>query len=79
MNILVKNKRITMKTVLKVLLATVTVMAIILTGVWGIITFSSDTDTGWKLLGWLITILAIVQPSVSYWYSKLEWLLDLKD
>ena len=68
-----------MKTVLKILLATATVMAIIFTGVWGIITFASNTDTGWKLLGWLITVLTIVQPAVSYWYSKLEWLLDLKD
>jgi len=68
-----------MKTVLKILLATATVMAIIFTGVWGIITFASNTDTGWKLLGWLITVLTIVQPAVSYWYSKFEWLLDLKD
>jgi hypothetical protein len=68
-----------MKTVLKVLLATATVIAIIFIGVWGIITFVSETDTGWKLLGWLITILAIGLPTVSYWYSKLEWLLDLED
>jgi hypothetical protein len=68
-----------MKTVLKLLLALVTVIAIIFTGVWGIITFASDTDTGWKLLGWLITTFAIGQPVVSYWYSKLEWLLDLED
>jgi len=79
MNILVKSKRITMKTVLKVLLATVTVMVIIFTGVWGIITLDSDTDTGWKLLGWVITLLTFLQPSVSYWYSKLKWLLDLED
>ncbi len=68
-----------MKTVLKVLLATATVIAIIFTGVWGIITFTSNTDTGWKLLGWLITVLTIVQPAVSYWYSKLKWLLNLED
>ena len=68
-----------MKTVLKILLATVTVMAIIFTGVWGIITLDSDTDTGWKLLGWVITLLTFLQPSVSYWYSKLKWLLDLED
>jgi len=68
-----------MKTVLKILLAIATVIAIMFAGVWGIITFDSDTDTGWKLLGWLITILAIGQPTVSYWYSKLKWLLDLED
>ena len=68
-----------MKTVLKVLLATATVIAIMFAGAHGAIIFTSNTSTGWKLLGWLITVLAIVQPSVSYWYSKLKWLLDLED
>jgi uncharacterized membrane protein YcaP (DUF421 family) len=68
-----------MKTVLKVLLATTTVITIMFAGVYGAIIFTSNTSTEWILWGYLLTVLTIVQPTVSYWYSKLEWLLDLKD
>lgn len=68
-----------MKTVLKVLLVIATATAIICSGVWGAFTFTSNTDSGWKVWGLFLVINTIVLPTVIFWRNKLMWLLDLED
>jgi hypothetical protein len=48
-------------------------------GIWGVITSESDTEVGWQLWGWMLAIITISFPTISFWWDKMNWLLDLED
>jgi hypothetical protein len=68
-----------MKKALKRILAFIIVNAIMLIGIWGVITNESDTETGWKLWGFLLAGITIAWPAVNFWLDKMDWLLDLEN
>jgi hypothetical protein len=68
-----------MKNVLKRILAFIIVNAIMLIGIWGVITNESDTEVGWKLWGGMLALITIAAPTVNFWLDKMDWLLDLED
>jgi hypothetical protein len=68
-----------MKKVLKRILAFIVVNVILGIGIWGVITSESDTEVGWQLWGWMLAVITISFPTISFWWDKMLWLLDLED
>jgi hypothetical protein len=68
-----------MKKILKRILAFIVTNTIMGIGIWGVYTNESDTEIGWQLWGWMLAIITIAFPTISFWLDKMTWLLDLED
>ena len=68
-----------MKKILKRILAFIVTNTIMGIGIWGVYTNESDTEIGWQLWGWMLAIITIAFPTISFWLYKMTWLLDLED
>jgi len=66
-----------MKDFFKIIIVAIIVGLIGMIGLWGVSTFLSDTEVGWRTWGWLLAMAIIIIPFSSFWNKPVSKVIDL--